>query len=37
MDTFGRMFPDAEDLGRGATDAIVAIAPVEQGRNQQAQ
>lgn len=33
MDTYGHLFPDAEDLGRGAIDAIFATAPAEQGRN----
>jgi hypothetical protein len=37
MDTYGHLFPDAEDLGRGAVDAIFAAALTEQGRNQQAQ
>jgi hypothetical protein len=34
MDTYGHLFPDAEDLGRGAIDAIFAMAPTEQERNQ---
>ena len=25
MDTYGLLFPDAEDLGRGAIDAIFAM------------
>jgi hypothetical protein len=29
------LFPDAEDLGRGAIDAIFAVAPTEQERNQE--
>jgi integrase len=33
MDTYGHLFPDAEDLGRGAIDAVLAVAPTEQGRN----
>jgi integrase len=36
MDTYGHLFPDAEDLGRGAIDAIFAVALTEQGRNQNA-
>ena len=35
MDTYGHLFPDAEDLGRGAIDAIFAMAPTEQERNQE--
>ena len=35
MDTYGHLFPDAEDLGRGAIDAIFAVAPTEQERNQE--
>jgi site-specific recombinase XerD len=35
MDTYGHLFPDAEDLGRGAIDAIFAETPTEQGRNQE--
>ncbi len=35
MDTYGHLFPDAEDLGRGAIDAIFAVTPAEQGRNQE--
>ena len=34
MDTYGHMFPDAEDLGRGAIDAVFAVALTEQERNQ---
>ena len=34
MDTYGHFFPDAEDLGRGAIDAIFAVALTEQERNQ---
>jgi integrase len=34
MDTYGHLFPDAEDLGRGAIDAVFAMALTEQGRNQ---
>jgi hypothetical protein len=30
------LFPDAEDLGRGAIDAIFAVALTEQERNQEA-
>jgi hypothetical protein len=29
------LFPDAEDLGRGAIDAIFAVALTEQERNQE--
>jgi hypothetical protein len=36
MDTYGHLFPDAEDLGRGAIDAVFAVALTEQGRNQDA-
>jgi integrase len=36
MDTYGHLFPDAEDLGRGAIDGIFAVALTEQGRNQDA-
>jgi hypothetical protein len=35
MDTYGHLFPDAEDLGRGAIDAIFAVALTEQGLNQE--
>jgi hypothetical protein len=35
MDTYGHLFPDAEDLGHGAIDAIFAVAPTEQERNQE--
>jgi integrase len=35
MDTYGHLFPDAEDLGRGAIDAIFVVARTEQGRNQE--
>lgn len=35
MDTYGHLFPDAEDLGCGAIDAIFAMPPTEQGRNQE--
>jgi hypothetical protein len=35
MDTYGHLFPDAEDLGRGVIDATFAAAATEQGRNQQ--
>ena len=34
MDTYGHLFPDAEDVGRGAIDAVFAVALTEQGRNQ---
>jgi hypothetical protein len=36
MDTHGHLFPDVEDLGQGAIDAISAVALTEQGRNQDA-
>ena len=36
MDTYSHLFPDAEDLGRGATDAALARNPAEPERNQQA-
>ena len=36
LDTYGHLFPDAEDLGRGAIEATFAAAATEQGRNQQA-
>jgi hypothetical protein len=39
MDTYGHLFPDfpdVEDLGQGAIDAISAVALTEQGRNQDA-
>jgi hypothetical protein len=32
MDTYGHLFTDAEDLGRGAIDAIFAVALTEQER-----
>ena len=35
MDTYGHLFPDAEDLGRGAIDAIFAVTLTEQERNQE--
>jgi integrase len=35
MDTYGHLFPDAEDLGRGDIDAIFAATPTEQGRNRE--
>jgi len=35
MDTYGHLFPDAEDIGRGAIDTIFAAALAEQGRNQE--
>jgi integrase len=34
MDTYGHLFPDSEDLGRGAIDAIFAVTLTEQERNQ---
>jgi hypothetical protein len=35
MDTYGHLYPDAEDLGRGGIDTILAVALTEQGRNQE--
>ena len=35
MDTYGHLFPDAEDLGRGAINAIITVALTEQERNQE--
>ena len=35
MDTYGHLFLDAEDLGRGAIDAIFAVVLTEQERNQE--
>ena len=37
MDTYGHLFPDSEDLGRGAIDAIFAVTLTEQERNQETQ
>lgn len=37
MDTYGHLFPDAEDLGRGAIDAVFTDAQTEQGRNREEQ
>ena len=34
MDTYGHLFPDSEDLGRGAVDAVLACLLTEQERNQ---
>ena len=36
LDTHGHLFPEAEDLGRGAIDGVFAVALTEQGRNQNA-
>jgi len=33
MDTYGHLFPDSEDLGRGVIDAALRSAEAEQGRN----
>jgi integrase len=33
MDTYGHLFPDSEDLGRGAVEAALAEALAEQARN----
>jgi hypothetical protein len=35
MDTYGHLFPDAEDLDRGAIDAIFTVVLTEQERNQE--
>ena len=32
MDTYGHLFPDSEDLGRGAIDAALRNGLAEQGR-----
>lgn len=37
MDTYGHLFPDSEDLGRGAVDDAFAAALAEQGRSSSAQ
>ena len=36
MDTYGHLFPVAEDLGLGAIDAVFAVTLTEQERNQHA-
>jgi hypothetical protein len=36
MDTYGHLFPDAEDLGRTAVDQVLAAALAEQERNRSA-
>jgi integrase len=36
MDTYGHLFPDAEDLGRAAVDQALAPALAEQNRNRSA-
>ena len=33
MDTYGHLFPDSEDLGRGVIDGVLGSAGAEQGRN----
>ncbi|GLW96550.1 tyrosine-type recombinase/integrase [Microtetraspora sp. NBRC 16547] len=33
MDTYGHLFPDDEDLGRGAVEVMIAAALAEQHRN----
>lgn len=33
MDTYGHLFPDAEDLGHGVIDAVLARNPAEPERN----
>jgi integrase len=35
MDTYGHLFPDAEDLGRGAIDAILGEVLAEQRQNRE--
>ncbi|MCK2217593.1 site-specific integrase [Actinomadura sp. ATCC 31491] len=35
MDTYGHLFPDQDDLGRGAIDALLLPSITEQGRNRQ--
>ena len=30
MDTYGRLFPDSEDIGRGVIDAMLAPADMRQ-------
>ena len=37
MDTYGHLFPDSEELGRGAIDGILARALTEQKRNREVQ
>jgi integrase len=37
MDTYGHLFPDSEDFGRGAIDTILIHALAEQERNRKAQ
>jgi integrase len=37
MDTYGHLFPDSEDLGRGAVEAAFGDALTEQRRNRSAQ
>jgi integrase len=36
METYGHLFPDSEDLGRGAVDDALGTAQAEQERNQRA-
>ena len=36
MDTYGHLFPDSEDLGRGAVESALAAAQAEQERNRSA-
>lgn len=36
MDTYGHLFPDSEDLGRGAIDAMLGDPLTEQSRNRAA-
>ena len=37
MDTYGHLFPDSEDLGRGAIDAMVGNLLAERSRNREVQ
>ena len=36
MDTYGHLFPDSEDLGRGTIDTALGVALAEQARNRDA-
>jgi hypothetical protein len=33
MDTYGHLFPDQDDLGRGAIDALLLTSVTERDRN----
>ncbi len=37
MDTYGHLFPDSEELGRGAIEAALGDTLAEQQRNRSAQ